>query len=217
MDYVALREKFATMHPNAKCELNYENPFQLLIAVILSAQCTDKRVNAVTPKLFKTYKTPNDFAGLQPSDLKPYIFSCGFYNSKAKSIIETAKAIGECFGGEVPSTIEALTKLRGVGRKTASVVVSVAFGAPAIPVDTHVFRVAKRLGLSQGKTPEKVEADLKKIIPKQMWNEAHHHMIFHGRYICFARKPRCEECLLANECNSAHNAQRTMIDSKSHY
>ena len=196
-------DKLKIMHPNAGCELNYKTPFELLVAVILSAQCTDKRVNMITDELFKVYNTPEQFAALTVEELKPYIFSCGFYNNKGKNIIAMSKALMEKYDGEVPRDFDKLTELAGVGRKTASVVSCVAFNEPAMPVDTHVNRVSKRIGFSQGKTVEKVEEDLKVLFPKEAWNILHHTLIFHGRYICHSQNPKCEECLLRSDCPSA--------------
>ncbi|MDD3946582.1 MAG: endonuclease III [Clostridia bacterium] len=192
--------KLATMHPDAKCELDYTTPFELLVAVILSAQCTDKRVNLATKKLFEVYNKPEQYAALSLEDLKPYIFSCGFYNNKAKNIIAMSQSLVKNFGGEVPSTIEELTTLGGVGRKTASVVLGTVFGIPAIAVDTHVFRVSHRLGLSYGKTPDKVEEDLRNLFPKEKWVKLHSYLVFHGRYVCHAQKPDCASCLLKDNC-----------------
>ena len=186
-------------HPNAECELNFASPYELLVAVILSAQCTDKRVNEITEKLFKTYNTPEQFAALSMDELKPYIYSCGFFNNKGKNIIEMSKTLVEKYGGQVPTDFDALTSLAGVGRKTASVVLCVAFGIPAMPVDTHVYRVSKRLGFSV----EKVEEDLKALFPKEEWYAVHHSLIFHGRYICHSRSPACQECPLKEDCPSA--------------
>ena len=200
-------EELKKMHPNAGCELNYSTPFELLVAVILSAQCTDKRVNMITEKLFKVYNTPEQFAALTPEELKPYIYSCGFFNSKGNNIIAMSKELVEKYGGEVPRDFDKLTALAGVGRKTASVVLSVGFDIPAMPVDTHVNRVAKRIGFSQGNTVEKVEEDLKKLFPPEDWNALHHSMIFHGRYICESRKPRCSECTLSDRCVYFNNCK----------
>ncbi|MGN0768621.1 MAG: endonuclease III [Christensenellales bacterium] len=202
-----LLEELKKMHPNAGCELNYSTPFELLVAVILSAQCTDKRVNMITEKLFKVYNTPEQFAALTPEELKPYIYSCGFFNSKGNNIIAMSKELVEKYGGEVPRDFDKLTALAGVGRKTASVVLSVGFDIPAMPVDTHVNRVAKRIGFSQGNTVEKVEEDLKKLFPPEDWNALHHSMIFHGRYICESRKPRCSECTLSDRCVYFNNCK----------
>ena len=189
------------MHPNAKCELDFTTPYELLVATILSAQCTDKRVNEVTKVLFKTYNTPEKILELGEDGLKPFIFSCGFYNNKAKNILAMTKELIEKYGGEVPKNLELLTQLPGVGRKTASVVMSVAYNEPAMPVDTHVFRVSNRLGLSNGKTPEEVETDLRGIYKKEDWYKVHHTLIFHGRYICQSRNPKCGECCI-KECPS---------------
>lgn len=202
-----LLDELKKMHPDAGCELNYSTPFELLVAVILSAQCTDKRVNMITEKLFKVYNTPEQFAALTPEELKPYIYSCGFFNSKGNNIIAMSKELVEKYGGEVPKDFDKLTALAGVGRKTASVVLSVGFDIPAMPVDTHVNRVAKRIGFSQGNTVEKVEEDLKKLFPPEDWNALHHSMIFHGRYICESRKPRCSECTLSDRCVYFNNCK----------
>ena len=198
-----IAKKLKIMHPNAGCELNFNSPFELLVAVILSAQCTDKRVNMITDKLFRVYNTPEQFANLTLDELKPYIYSCGFFNNKGNNIITMSKMLVEKYDGVVPADFDELIKLAGVGRKTASVVASVGFGIPAMPVDTHVFRVAKRIGFSDGKTVEKVEEDLRSIFPEDRWNELHHSMIFHGRYICHSRKPDCEKCLLKCDCKFA--------------
>lgn len=188
------------MHEGAQCELNHHTPYELLVAVILSAQCTDKRVNLITDKLFKVYNTPEVISKLRLEELKPYIFSCGFYNNKGKNIIEMSKKLMDKHNGKVPSTMEELVALDGVGRKTASVVLAVAFGIPAMPVDTHVFRVSRRLGLASGKNPEIVEKELTDIMEKEKWHDFHHYMIFHGRYICHSRKPDCGNCNLTKIC-----------------
>ena len=193
-------DELKKMHPDAGCELNYGTPFELLVAVILSAQCTDKRVNEVTKDLFKKYNTPEQYATMTPAELEPLIHSCGFFHNKAVNIIGAAKDIVDRFGGEVPKTMAELTSLPGVGRKTASVVMTVAFDEPAMPVDTHVFRVSGRLGLSHGKNPEQVEKDLKDLYPPSDWNIVHHTLIFHGRYICKALRPNCSECTLTEYC-----------------
>lgn len=193
-------DELKNMHPDAGCELNYGTPFELLVAVILSAQCTDKRVNEVAKDLFKKYNTPEQYATMTPAELEPLIHSCGFFHNKAVNIIGAAKGIVDRFGGEVPKTMAELTSLPGVGRKTASVVMTVAFAEPAMPVDTHVFRVSGRLGLSHGKNPEQVEKDLKDLYPPSDWNIVHHTLIFHGRYICKALRPNCSECTLTEYC-----------------
>ena len=193
-------DELKKMHPDAGCELNYGTPFELLVAVILSAQCTDKRVNEVTKDLFKKNNNPEQYATMTPAELEPLIHSCGFFHNKAVNIIGAAKGIVDRFGGEVPKTMAELTSLPGVGRKTASVVMTVAFDEPAMPVDTHVFRVSGRLGLSHGKNPEQVEKDLKDLYPPSDWNIVHHTLIFHGRYICKALRPNCSECTLTEYC-----------------
>lgn len=189
-----------TMYPDAKCELNFDTPFQLLVAVILSAQCTDKRVNVVTEKLFKKYSTVRDFATLAPEVLEKEIYTCGFYKNKAKNIISASKKIVEEFHGIVPQTVEELTTLDGVGRKTANVLISVAFGGQALAVDTHVFRVSHRLGMADAKDADKTEYQLTALIPRDMWYNAHHLMIFHGRYTCHSLRPQCGECRVKNYC-----------------
>ena len=181
-------------YPHAVTALHYTNPYELLIAVILSAQCTDARVNMTTPVLFKRYPTPAKLAKARQADVERIVRSCGFFRMKAKNVIAAAKALVGEHGGNVPSEREQLEALPGVGRKTASVVMSVAFEAAAIAVDTHVFRVAHRLGLTTGKTPREVEADLEALVAKQKWRHAHHWLILHGRAICKAPVPRCAEC-----------------------
>lgn len=181
-------------YPHAVTALGYSNPFELLIAVILSAQCTDARVNMTTPALFKKYPTPEELANAKQSDVERIIRSCGFFRMKAKNIINAARCLVERHGGKVPPEREQLEALSGVGRKTASVVMSVAFGEAAIAVDTHVFRVAHRLGLTLGTTPRAVELDLQAIVPREKWRHAHHWLILHGRAICKAPVPLCAQC-----------------------
>lgn len=181
-------ESLLHLYPDAKAELDFTNPFELLIATILSAQCTDIQVNKTTDKLFKEYKTPKDYLRLTEEELGRKIYSCGFYKTKSKNILETCKILIENYDGKVPDNIEELMKLPGVGRKTANVVVSNAFGVPAIAVDTHVFRVSNRIGLADSKNVSDTELDLMKNIKKSMWTKAHHLIIFHGRRICKARK-----------------------------
>lgn len=200
MDMQLIIQKLKATHDNPVCELDYDSPFHLLIAVILSAQCTDKRVNKVTPALFERWQTPEQFAALSAEELIPYIKSCGYYNSKSKAIIEASKSIVSDFGGKVPNTVEQLMTLRGVGKKTANVVYAVAFGGDAIAVDTHVKRVSNRLGLSSSEDTAKIEKDLNAIVPQSEWSTFHHLLIHHGRYVCTARSPRCNECLLSCEC-----------------
>ena len=191
------------LYPNAKPALTFKTPFELLIAVILSAQCTDVRVNVVTGRLFQYANTPEAIAALGQVKLETAIHDCGFFRMKAKHILETCHILLQEYGGEIPADFEALQKLPGVGRKTANVVMSVAFHAPAIAVDTHVFRVANRLHLAVGKTPLEVEKGLQKAIPREDWSDAHHWLILHGRQLCKARKPLCGECPLAPVCPSS--------------
>ena len=186
----------------AKPELHFSNPFELLIAVILSAQCTDKRVNITTARLFKKAATPAAIVALGISGLEEEIKDCGLFRNKAKNIMATCRTLVEEFGGEVPSDYDTLLKLPGVGRKTANVVTSVAFGRPAIAVDTHVFRIANRLKLAVGDTPLAVEKGLMKVIPREKWSAAHHWLIYHGRRVCKANRPLCGECPLADVCPS---------------
>ncbi|WP_330375801.1 endonuclease III [Peptoclostridium acidaminophilum] len=193
-------EILASEYPDAKCELSHNTPFELLVATILSAQCTDVRVNIITSDLFKMYNKPDDFASMELEKLEELIRSCGFYKNKAKNIIGASQMIIESFAGNVPDRIEELLKLPGVGRKTANVVLSNAFSKPAIAVDTHVFRVSKRIGLASGNTPDEVERELMKAIPVSMWSLAHHLLIFHGRRRCAARKPLCEGCCISQFC-----------------
>jgi endonuclease III len=191
------------LFPQAQCALQHENAFQLLVATILSAQCTDERVNQVTPELFRKYPTPRDFAAVRPEVLEPDIRSTGFFRNKARSIVGAAKKIVEDFGGKVPDRLEALLTLPGVARKTANVVLGTAYGlATGVVVDTHVFRIAHRLNLSQGKTPEQVERDLMDIVPKARWISFAHQVIWFGRKICQARKPLCSECPIEPICDS---------------
>ncbi|MGL6105172.1 endonuclease III [Romboutsia sp.] len=188
-------------YPDAKCELDYTTPFELLVATILSAQCTDVRVNKVTSELFEKYNTPNQFDNLSEEEISSFIKSCGLYKSKSQKIKQTAHQICRDYEGEVPETMEDLIKLPGVGRKTANVVLSNAFNQDAIAVDTHVFRVANRVGIVKSDTPEKTEFELMKAVPKSRWSHAHHILIFHGRRICKARKPECNNCPIKNDCN----------------
>lgn len=190
----------AKTYPDAHCELNFTNPFELLIATILSAQCTDKRVNLVTEKLFAKYPGPEEIMQLGQGGLENEIKECGLFHNKAKNILATCRVLLEKFDGQVPKTLEELISLPGVGRKTANVVGSNAFGIPAIAVDTHVFRVANRLGLAQSDNVEKVEAQLQQAIPKEQWIKAHHWLIWHGRRTCDARRPKCGDCTLQHVC-----------------
>ena len=185
----------------AKPALIYKTPYELLVAVILSAQCTDERVNKVTAVLFEKYNTPEKMVALTQAQLEKYIFSCGFYKMKAEHILSASNDIINRFQGEVPQTIAELMTLAGVGKKTANVVYSVAFGGDAIAVDTHVFRVSNRLGLAKGKTPEEVEKGLQKAIKKDLWSKAHHYLIYHGRRVCHSQRPACETCALKDICD----------------
>ncbi len=189
------------LYPDAKPALHYTTSYELLVAVILSAQCTDERVNKVTAVLFEKYNTPQAMVTLSQTELEKYIFSCGFYRMKAEHILSASRDILDKFDGEVPNTIEKLMSLAGVGKKTANVVYSVAFGGDAIAVDTHVFRVSNRLGLAKGKTPLEVEAGLNKAIPKSDWSKAHHWLIYHGRRVCHSQRPNCEACTLNALCD----------------
>lgn len=191
------------LYYGAKPALIYKTPYELLVAVILSAQCTDERVNKVTAVLFEKYNTPEKMVTLTQDQLEKYIFSCGFYKMKAEHILSASRDIIDRFQGEVPQTIAELMTLAGVGKKTANVVFSVAFGGQAIAVDTHVFRVSNRLGLAKGKTPEEVEKGLQRAIPKNDWSSAHHWLIWHGRKVCHSRKPDCENCPLKSVCDYA--------------
>ncbi|NMB05978.1 MAG: endonuclease III, partial [Bacteroidales bacterium] len=186
---------------SAETELHYQNPYQLLVAVILSAQCTDKRVNLITPALFEAFPTPEVMAAASPDEIFTYIRSCSYPNNKAKSLAGMARKLVDNFHGEVPSDIDSLITIPGVGRKTANVILAVAFDKPAMPVDTHVFRVANRIGLTRNsKTPLETERELVKHIPSKLLSKAHHWLILHGRYVCVARKPKCESCGIREWC-----------------
>jgi len=196
-------------YPDAHCELDFADPLQLLIATILSAQCTDARVNKVTPALFKTYKTARDYAQASTSELEGFIRSTGFYKNKAKSIQGACRIIAEQHGGQVPKTLEELVKLPGVGRKTANVILGNAYGIPGITCDTHMIRLSERLGFSKLKDPVKLEFALQKIIPQKDWTVASHLIIWHGRRCCFARKPECWRCPLIELCPYSHKVLST--------
>lgn len=199
-----IARKLQRMYPKATVALDYTTQFELLIATILSAQSTDARVNLVTKNLFKKYRGPKAIAGADPYELEQDIHSTGFYKNKTKSIMGASKAIVENHGGEVPSTMEELVKLPGVGRKTANVVLSNAFKTPVgVVVDTHVSRVAGRLGLTASSDPEGIEQELMRLLPQKEWTGFANRLIFHGRNICIARKPKCRECLLNELCPSA--------------
>ena len=202
-DKQAALAELQNLYPEAKPALHYTTAYELLVAVILSAQCTDERVNKVTAVLFEKYSTPQAMVTLSQTELEKYIFSCGFYRMKAEHILSASRDILDKFGGEVPNTVETLMSLAGVGKKTANVVYSVAFGGAAIAVDTHVFRVSNRLGLAKGKTPLEVEAGLNKAIPREDWSKAHHWLIYHGRRVCHSQRPSCETCTLRSLCDYA--------------
>ncbi|PYS98588.1 MAG: endonuclease III [Acidobacteria bacterium] len=198
-----LIKRLKKAYPSAHCALNHTNAFELLIATILSAQCTDVRVNIVTADLFRKYRGPQDFAEASQAELERDIHSTGFFRNKAKNIRAAAQKILDEFGGEVPKTMPEILSLAGVARKTANVVLGNAFGiASGVVVDTHVSRLSQRLGLTKEKTPEKIERDLQKLVPKKDWVMFSHWLIFHGRQICHARKPKCRECVLSDECPS---------------
>ena len=198
----AIFERFEAAVPDPRTELEYETPFTLLVAVVLSAQATDKSVNKATQQLYKVADTPRKMLALGEAGLTPYIASIGLFRTKARNVIALSRILVEQHGGEVPLEREALMALPGVGRKTASVVLNELDIEPAIAVDTHVFRVAHRLRLSNGKTPEQVEADLMAIVPREGLTRAHHWLILHGRYVCVARKPKCRDCVVGDLCPS---------------
>jgi len=186
--------------PNATVELDHRNPLQLLIATILSAQCTDRRVNQVTPALFRRYTGAADYAKADPIELETMIMPTGFYKSKARSLIGSGKMLLERFGGKVPRTMEELVQLPGVGRKTANVLLGHCFDQPAIVVDTHVKRVAHRLGLTGSEAPEIIEQELQGVIPREQWTSGSELLLLHGRYVCVAKRPKCEQCAIYTEC-----------------
>lgn len=200
--YKAVVDLFKKINPDAETELEYNNPFQLLIAVILSAQCTDDRINKVTPALFTDFPSPDHLAAVSADEVFPYIRSVTYPNNKSKHLVGMAKMLSEEFNGIVPGDIQQLQRLPGVGRKTANVIASVIYDQPAMAVDTHVFRVSKRLGLvnQNANTPLEVEKQLVKHLPKEDIATAHHWLILHGRYVCLARRPKCEICKLTHLC-----------------
>lgn len=204
-------ETFKQQNPNPKTELEYSNNFTLAVAVILSAQATDISVNKATKKLFAYYDTPKKILELGQDGLKQYIKTIGLYNSKAKNIIALCEILVNKYNSEIPEDFDKLIALPGIGRKTANVIMSAAFGMHTIAVDTHVYRVARRIGLSSESTPEKVERDLMQLIPKKWLEGAHHWLILHGRYICKARRPLCEECPITKYCNYYKTLMRKEI------
>lgn len=187
--------------PAAKVELDHRTAWELLVATILSAQCTDQRVNQVTPELFRRYRCPSDYAQARLADLEALIRSTGFFKSKAKHLVACGQAVTERFHGQVPATMEELTTLPGVGRKTANVILGNAFGKPGIVVDTHVKRVSKRLGLTTFDDPERIEQDLQQLIPESQWTSASQRLLLHGRYVCLARTPHCAQCVISSLCH----------------
>jgi len=198
--YKAIVEWFSTNVPVAQTELNFSDPYQLIVSVVLSAQCTDKRVNMVTPALFHAYPTPRALGDASVEDILEYIKSVSYPNNKARHLKGLGQKLASDFGGQVPSTVDELMTLPGVGRKTANVVASIVYDEPVIAVDTHVYRVSHRLGLSNGKTPYDVEKDLEKNIPEEYRATSHHWLILHGRYTCTARAPHCSQCGIAHLC-----------------
>lgn len=195
------------MYPDAECALDHRNLFELIVAVSLSAQTTDKSVNQVTPELFAAYPDAYALAKAMPEEVEPYIRRIGMYRTKSKNIVELARKLASDFQGQVPESYEDLVSLPGVGRKTANVVLSVGFGQPRIAVDTHVFRVANRIGLTEEKDVLKTELALMEVLPEERWSRTHHSLIFHGRNCCTARNPRCQECLIAKYCRSCNLAE----------
>lgn len=208
----AILAELARLYPDAKPELNFTNPYETLVATMLSAQCTDKQVNKVTPAVFAAYPNAQAMAECTPEELFPMVKSCGF-KSKAENIVNACRLLVSRHGGEVPKTMEELTNLPGVGRKTANVVMANAFGTPAIAVDTHVFRVSNRLGLAEAKTVEETERQLQKAIPKKDWRDAHHWLIYHGRRVCKAQRPLCAECTLKDQCKYYKQGAQSMKKS----
>ena len=206
--YKFILNYFSKSQPDVESELNYTSAYELLVATMLAAQCTDKRVNMVTPALFAAYPAVSDLAKATEEEVLSYVKSVSYPNSKSKHLVQMAQMAVSDFGGEIPSTMEELTRLPGVGRKTANVVLAFAFDQAAMPVDTHVFRVSHRLGLvpDAAKTPDAVEKELVKNFPKEYISRAHHWLLLHGRYVCTARKPHCEECALVCVCDARGSA-----------
>jgi len=197
----SIRRKLGNLYPEIKTQLHYKNPFELLVATMLSAQCTDKQVNAVTRVLFESLKTPEDFVRVSLERLEHVVYPTGYYHNKARNIKNCAKALLEKFNGEVPDTRDKLVSLPGVGRKTANVVIGAAFNKPGMVVDTHVARISQRLGLTTNKDPEKIEFDLMEIIPESAWSDFSLRLVYFGRQYCTARNPKCSECPINRLCN----------------
>lgn len=208
-----IREILKAQYPDVNTQLKHRNPFQLLVATILSAQCTDRQVNAVTEKLFEQLKTPRDFAEAKLQTIENLVRPTGFYRNKARHIKNCAEQIAERFDGQVPDSLDKLVSLPGVGRKTANVVLGAAFGIPGMVVDTHVARISRRLDLTGSKNPVKIEADLMKIIPENEWNDFSLHLIFFGRQFCRARKPDCKNCFLEHLCYSEEKIRDRKADT----
>jgi len=199
---IEIVEKLKKYYPDAKCSLDFKTPFELVIAVMLSAQCTDERVNKTTPHLFEKYSTPEKICNMEQEELEKIIYPCGFYKNKAKNIKAMAKEILEKYNGKVPQTMEELTNLPGVGRKSANVIMLEAFGNPqGIAIDTHAKRILSRLGISKNTVPTKIEQDILKIIPKEYYKDVNHLLVWHGRITCDSRKPKCEKCPIRENCN----------------
>ncbi|EPZ43001.1 endonuclease III [Alicyclobacillus acidoterrestris] len=213
-DTAQVMEKLESRYPDAKCALNFSNPFELLIATMLSAQCTDVRVNMVTERLFQKYRGPADFAAATPEQVQEDIREVGLFRSKAQNIVATCRLLLERYDGEVPADREKLVELPGVGRKTANVVLSNAFGIPALAVDTHVLRVSNRIGLANSDSPDETERQICRRVPKSQWSQAHHWLIHHGRQICSARKPKCEACPIQEHCRYFHKTFAKSMKTK---
>ena len=207
--------RFRDSNPEPKTELEYRTPFELLVAVVLSAQATDRSVNIATRELFRHARSPAEILALGVEGLEPYIKSIGLYHTKARNIIETCRLLMQEYGGAVPQTREALEKLPGVGRKTANVILNVAFGQPTIAVDTHIFRVCNRTGIAPGKDPLEVEQRLIKFVPEEFRKYAHHWLILHGRYVCVARKPKCPACIIRDLCEFKAKTKEPVVDDSS--
>lgn len=208
----AVCDALKKIFPEAVCQLNAETPFQLLVATRLSAQCTDARVNLVTPELFKKYPTENHLAQADITDVENLIRSCGFYRAKARDLIGMAKAVRDVYGGTLPDTIEELTKLPGVGRKTANLIIGDVYNKPAVVADTHVIRITNLLGLTTSKDPKQVELQLKELLPPQESNDFCHRIVLHGRKTCIARRPRCAECELKKLCKYGNTLSQEGIE-----
>ncbi len=200
-DIISIINKLKTMHGEPRCELNFSNPLELVIATVLSAQCTDERVNRVTKGLFKKYVSVDDYLNVAQEELEDDIRPTGFFRNKAKAIKNIAKEMRDRFKGEVPQDIDIFAEVKGIGRKSANLIVGLAYNIPAVIVDTHVIRLSGRIGFSDKKDPDKIEQDIKRIVPKDMWTAFSMLITLHGRYLCKAKRPECERCLLQNDCD----------------